>query len=125
MRSPAYSHTISYHQPIVAFTNVWVPASHLVGAEVDGMTFAYEWFRFERLMVAARCLGAADRLTTEITAFAISRRVQGRPLSELGQIQAMLAHCLTQLVAAPALACETPRGNHAGAHVQMQHAHRS
>src|SRR5258708_40196152 len=88
MRSPAYSHTISYHQPIVAFTNVWVPASHLVGAEGDGMTFAYEWFRFERLMVAARCLGAADRLTTEITAFAISRRGPGRHIPGLGPRQA-------------------------------------
>ena len=34
------------------------------------MTFVYEWFRFERLMVAARCLGAADRLVEEMTAFA-------------------------------------------------------
>ena len=47
-----------------------MPAAHLVGAEGDGMTFAYEWFRFERLMVAARCLGAAERLVEEATAFA-------------------------------------------------------
>src|SRR5580693_4595021 len=59
VRTPAYSHTISHHHPIVAFTGVRVPAANLVGAEGDGMTFAYEWFRFERLMVAARCLGAA------------------------------------------------------------------
>src|ERR1700727_1114662 len=65
VRTPAYSHTIGHHHPIVAFTDVWVPASHLVGAEGDGMTFAYEWFRFERMMVDARCLGAAQRLTEE------------------------------------------------------------
>ena len=64
VRTPAYTHTISHHHPIVAFTDVRVPTSHLVGAEGDGMTFAYEWFRFERLMVAARCLGAAERLTS-------------------------------------------------------------
>src|SRR6266516_1789029 len=57
VRTPAYSHTISHHHPIVAFSDVRVPAANLVGAEGDGMTFAYEWFRFERLMVAARCLG--------------------------------------------------------------------
>ena len=34
------------------------------------MSFVYEWFRFERLMVAARCLGAAERLIDEATAFA-------------------------------------------------------
>ena len=59
VRTPAYSHTISHHHPIVAFEDVRVPVANLVGAEGDGMTFAYEWFRFERLMVAARCLGAA------------------------------------------------------------------
>ena len=47
-----------------------MPASHLVGDEGDGMTFAYEWFRYERLMIAARCLGAAERLVEEMTAFA-------------------------------------------------------
>src|ERR1700744_2870769 len=53
VRTPAYSHTISHHHPIVAFTDVRVPAANLVGAEGDGMSFAYEWFRYERLMVAA------------------------------------------------------------------------
>ena len=38
------------------------------------MSFVYEWFRFERLMVAARCLGAAERLVDEATAFAKERR---------------------------------------------------
>jgi len=76
VRTPAYTHTIAHHHPIVAFENVRIPAANLVGAEGDGMTFAYEWFRFERLMVAARCLGAAGRLTDEMTAFSIERRVQ-------------------------------------------------
>jgi alkylation response protein AidB-like acyl-CoA dehydrogenase len=122
VRTPAYSHTIGHHHPIVAFTDVWVPASHLVGAEGDGMTFAYEWFRFERLMVAARCLGAAQRLTAEMTAFARARRVQGRPISELGQIQAMLADSLTELFAARSLTYETARAVDAGADVKVQHA---
>ena len=67
---PTYTHTLGHHHPIVAFDDVRVPASHLVGSEEDGMSFVYEWFRFERLMVAARCLGAAERLIEEATAFA-------------------------------------------------------
>src|SRR5580704_5895203 len=122
VRTPAYSHTIGHHHPIVVFTDVWVPASHLVGAEGDGMTFAYEWFRFERLMVAARCLGAAERLIAEMTAFARARRVQGRPISELGQIQAMLADSLTELFAARSLTYETARAVDAGVDVKVQHA---
>src|SRR6201994_146224 len=73
VRTPAYSHTISHHHPIVAFEDVRVPAANLVGAEGDGMACAQEWFRFERLMVAARCLGAAGRLVDEMTAFAAAQ----------------------------------------------------
>jgi alkylation response protein AidB-like acyl-CoA dehydrogenase len=122
LRTPAYSHTISHHHPIVAFTDVRVPASHLVGAEGDGMSFAYEWFRFERLMVAARCLGAAERLTEEMTTFSAQRRVRGRPIAELGAIAAMLADCLTELFAARSLTYETARAIDAGADVKVQHA---
>jgi acyl-CoA dehydrogenase len=122
VRTPAYMHTMSHHHPIVSFTDVRVPASHLVGAEGDGMTFAYEWFRFERLMVAARCLGAAERLTAEMTDFAISRQVQGRPISEFGQVQAMLADSLTELFAARSLVYETARTVDARTDVKIQHA---
>ncbi len=122
VRTPAYSHTISHHHPIVAFTDVHVPAANLVGAEGDGMTFAYEWFRFERLMVAARCLGAAERLTAEMTAFAATRRVGGHPISEFGLVAGMLADSLTELFAARSLAYETARGIDRGGDVKVAHA---
>ena len=122
VRTPAYSHTISHHHPIVAFTDVYVPAANLVGAEGDGMTFAYEWFRFERLMVAARCLGAADRLTAEMTAFAATRQVGGHPISDFGLVAGMLADSLTELFAARSLAYETARGVDRGADVKVAHA---
>jgi alkylation response protein AidB-like acyl-CoA dehydrogenase len=110
VRTPAYTHTISHHHPIVAFENVRVPAANLVGAEGDGMTFAYEWFRFERLMVAARCLGAAERLTAEMTAFAATRRAGGGVIADHGLVAGMLADSLTELFAARAMAYETARG---------------
>jgi acyl-CoA dehydrogenase len=122
LRTPAYSHTFSHHHPIVVFDNVRVPAASLVGAEGDGMNFAYEWFRFERLMVAARCLGAAGRLAEEMTAFAAQRQVGGQPVSELGQVQAMLADSLTELFAARSLTYETARGIDAGTDVKIAHA---
>jgi len=122
VRTPAYSHTISHHHPIVAFTDVRVPAANLVGAEGDGMTFAYEWFRFERLMVAARCLGAAERLTAEMTAFAATRQVGGHPISEFGLVAGMLADSLTELFAAKSLAYETARGIDRGGDVKVAHA---
>jgi acyl-CoA dehydrogenase len=122
VRTPAYSHTISHHHPIVAFEDVSVPAANLVGAEGDGMAFAYEWFRFERLMVAARCLGAAGRLVDEMTAFAAARVVGGQPISEYGLVAGMLADSLTELFAARALVYETARGIDRGADVKVSHA---
>jgi alkylation response protein AidB-like acyl-CoA dehydrogenase len=122
VRTPAYTHTIGHHHPIVAFTDVRVPAANLVGAEGDGMAFAYEWFRFERLMVAARCLGAAGRLVDEMTAFAGQRRVGGQPISEYGLIAGMLADSLTELFAARSLTYETARGIDRGEDVKVAHA---
>jgi acyl-CoA dehydrogenase len=121
-RTPAYTHTISHQHPIVSFADVRVPASHLVGAEGDGMAFAYEWFRFERLMVAARCLGGAQRLVEEMTAFARERVVRGTPIAGFGLIQGMLADSLTELFAARSLVYETARGIDAGTDLKVQHA---
>jgi alkylation response protein AidB-like acyl-CoA dehydrogenase len=122
VRTPQYSHTIGHHHPIVAFEDVRVPAANLVGAEGDGMAFAYEWFRFERMMVAARCLGAAERLTEEMTAFASGRVVGGQPISEYGLVAGMLADSLTELFAARAMIYETARGIDRGADVKVSHA---
>jgi acyl-CoA dehydrogenase len=122
VRTPQYSHTIGHHHPIVAFEDVRVPAANLVGAEGDGMAFAYEWFRFERTMVAARCLGAAERLTAEMTAFAAGRVVGGQPISEYGLVAGMLADSLTELFAARAMVYETARGIDRGADVKISHA---
>jgi acyl-CoA dehydrogenase len=122
VRTPAYSHTIAHEHPIVAFDDVAVPASHLVGDEAAGMTFAYEWFRFERLMIAARCLGAAERLIDEATQFARGRVVQGSPLLDLQLVQAMLADSVTELFAARSMVYETARSVDSAADRKVLHA---
>ena len=122
VRTPAYSHTIGHHHPIVAFESVRVPSANLVGAEGDGMTFAHEWFRFERLMVAARCLGAADRLVEEATAFATTRIVSGQPLADYQLVAAMLADSVTELVAARTLVYAVARAIDDGADRKVAHA---
>ncbi len=122
VRTPAYTHTLGHQHPVVAFEGVRVPAAHLVGTEEDGMGFVYEWFRFERLMVAARCLGAAERLVEETTAFAVDRRVGGEPLAGRQLVQAMLADSLTELFAARALTYETARSVDAGVDRKVLHA---
>jgi alkylation response protein AidB-like acyl-CoA dehydrogenase len=114
VRTPHYSHHIADEHPIVSFTDVRVPASHLVGAEGEGMTFTQDWFRFERLMVAARCVGAGQRLVDEMTAFAKHRTVSGRPLGEHQLVAGMLADSATELFAARTMLYEVARSIDAG-----------
>ena len=125
VRVPAYSHTTTHQHPIVSFTDVRVPLSHLVGQEGEGMTFAHEWFRYERVMVAARCLGAAERLVDEMSAFAAERHVGGEPLAAKQLVQAMLADSLTELYAARTLVYETARGVDEGLDRKVLHARAS
>jgi alkylation response protein AidB-like acyl-CoA dehydrogenase len=125
VRTPAYSHTIAHHHPIVVFDGVRVPASHRVGDEGGGMTYSYEWFRFERMMVAARCLGAAERLIEEATNFANERVVYGEPIMSYQLVGAMLADSLTELFAARSIVYEMARGVDEGRDLKVQHAQAS
>ncbi|MGH9170948.1 MAG: acyl-CoA dehydrogenase family protein [Acidimicrobiales bacterium] len=125
VRTPAYTHTIAHHHPIVAFDGVRVPASHRVGEEGGGMSYSYEWFRFERVMVAARCLGAAERLIAEATDFANERVVYGEPIIGHQLVSSMLADSVTELFAARSIVYETARGIDEGRDVKVQHAQAS
>jgi acyl-CoA dehydrogenase len=125
VRTPAYSHHIADQHPIVSFTDVRVPATHLVGSEGDGMTFAQDWFRFERIMVAARCVGAAQRLLDETTAFAAERRVSGSRLADHQLVAGMLADSATELFAARAMLYEVARSVDDGADRKLLHGRAS
>jgi alkylation response protein AidB-like acyl-CoA dehydrogenase len=125
VRTPAYTHTYAHHHWEMAFEGVRVPVSHLVGEEGDGMAFAHEWFRFERLMIAARCCGAAERLIAEASAFAQARDLGGAVLADKQGIQFMLADSLNELWAARLQTYETAREVDRGADVKLIHAHSS
>ena len=122
VRTPAYMHTFAHQHPIVAFENVRVAVEHRIGDEGDGMTFAHEWFRYERLMIAARCLGAAARLIEEATEFARNRSSQGRPIIEHQAVQVLLADSITELFATKAMTYAVARTLDAGADTRVAHA---
>lgn len=125
VRSPAYTHTFAAHHPIYRFTDVRVPEANRIGAEGDGMGFTHDWFRFERLMIGARCCGAAARLIDEATAFAKQRNLFGQKLSEMQAIQFMLADSLTELWAARLMVYQTAAAIDAGEDVKVSHAQSS
>ncbi len=122
LRAPEYSHTYGHHHWEMRFTDVRVPVENLVGTEGDGMSFSHSWFRYERLMIAARCCGAAERLIEEATTFAEQRQAYGSPIAEYQAIQFMLADSLTELWAARLMTYDTARAIDAGADLKVQHA---
>ena len=89
------------------------------------MTFTQDWFRFERVMVAARCVGAASRLVDEMTTFAGQRIVGGQRLGDYQLVTAMLADSATELYAARAALYETARAIDAGEDRKVLHARAS
>ena len=61
---------------------------------------ARRWFTIERLMIAARCCGAAARLLELGAEWAAQREAFGRPLAEHQGVSFPLADSLTELLAA-------------------------
>jgi len=122
VREPAYMHTYPDTHAEVALEDVRVPAANRIGEEGDGLAFTYAWFRYERLMIAARCCGAADRLIEEATGFARERVQFGRPIIEHQAIAHMLADSLTELWAARLMTYELARNIDRGVDVKVQHA---
>ena len=123
VRAPAYSHTYSDQHAILEFQDVRVPVANLIGEEGGGMGFTYAWFRYERLMIAARCCGAAERLIEEATAFAKERVQFGQPIMSYQAIQHMLADSLTELWAARLMTYRVGQEIDKGVDIKVQHAH--
>ncbi len=97
---PRYMHHLIAGHLKIALRNVHVPQTHVLGAVGQGLSLSKEWFRRERIMIAARCVGAAERLIREASDFAQQRVQFGQPISEYQAIQFMLADSLTEVWAA-------------------------
>jgi alkylation response protein AidB-like acyl-CoA dehydrogenase len=97
---PRYMHTLIAGHPRYAFRNVRVPAGYVLGQVGQGLELSKAWFRHERVMIAARCCGAAARLIEATSAFALERRQFGQPIADYQAIQIMLADSATELWAA-------------------------
>jgi alkylation response protein AidB-like acyl-CoA dehydrogenase len=99
LREPHFMHDpyIVKHQE-VRLTACRVPdANRVPGAGGDD---AKRWFSLERIMIAARCCGAAERLLDLGRDWAIEREAFGHPIANYQGIQFMLADSLTELAAA-------------------------
>lgn len=121
--NPLFGHTFASHHPTYRFDNVRVPARNRIGAEGDGMGYTRSWFRRERLMIAARCCGAAARLIDMASEFAQRRVVSGQPIAEYQMIQAMLADSVAELWGARLMTYEAAAMQDRGEDLSVVHTH--
>lgn len=121
--NPQFGHAFPFHHPTLRFSGVRVPAANRIGAEGQGMEFVRNWYRHERLTIAARCCGAAERLIEEGMAFAKTRIVSGQPIAEFQLIQAMLTDSLTDLWSARLVTYEAAALQERGADLSVLHTH--
>ena len=121
--NPLFGHTFSAHHPTYRFNDVRVPAANRIGRAGDGMGYTRSWFRRERLMIAARCCGAAARLIEMGSEFAKARVVSGQPIAEYQLIQAMLADSLTELWGARLMTYEAAAMQDRGEDLSVVHTH--
>jgi len=119
--TPLFSHTYAHHHSIYRFNNVPIPSKNIIGDEGMGMNYTRSWFRHERLGIAARCCGAAERLIDEATVFAKERESFGEKISNYQAIQFMLADSVNDLAAARLMLYETCKAHDTNQDVKILH----
>jgi acyl-CoA dehydrogenase len=98
-RAPRFMHDPYHARHLeMKFVDCRVPEANRVGG--SGGDDAKRWFALERLMIAARCCGAAERLLDLSREWALEREAFGHPIADYQAIQFMLADSLTELAAA-------------------------
>jgi acyl-CoA dehydrogenase len=99
VRTPGFLHDPYLdHHPEIAFRGCRVPEANRVPASGDAG--AKEWILVERLFIAARCCGAAERLLDLATEYAKERVAFGSPIAAYQGVSFPLADSLTELHAA-------------------------
>jgi alkylation response protein AidB-like acyl-CoA dehydrogenase len=113
-REPRFMNRSLDGHPEVIFENVEVGDEQMLGARGDADAISKAWFREERLMISARCVGAAERLLDEMKRWCGERETFGRKLHEHQGIGWMLADSATELYAARLVVYKTAWEEDAG-----------
>jgi acyl-CoA dehydrogenase len=106
----------------VTFEGVRVPAENRLGEEGQGFKIAMQVLDRGRLHISAVCVGVAERLITDVVAYASERRQFDQPIATFQLVQAMIADSKTEAMAARALTLETARKRDAGDGVTLEAA---
>jgi acyl-CoA dehydrogenase len=114
LRTPRYMHTFVYEHPEFGFEDVELGGGAVLGEIGQGYELTRDWFVEERLMIAARAIGAAERALRAAADWAAERRQFGQRLLDFQLIQAMVADSVVDIATNRALvhqvAWEADRG---------------
>jgi acyl-CoA dehydrogenase len=103
LRTPSYMHTFVYEHPEFGFEDVLVGEDAVLGGVGEGYELTRDWFVEERLMIAARAIGAAERALRTATEWASDREQFGRPILEFQLIQGLVADSVVDIATNRAL----------------------
>ncbi|MGK2955971.1 MAG: acyl-CoA dehydrogenase family protein [Solirubrobacterales bacterium] len=98
----------------IAFTDVEVPDSHLLGQENGGFQLIMANFAWERLLMAIGAVGAMDRLVEVSIEYAQERQAFGRSIGSFQAIRHKIADMATKAAASRTLTYDTLRRFNAG-----------
>ncbi|OIJ65325.1 acyl-CoA dehydrogenase family protein [Streptomyces mangrovisoli] len=96
-RVPRFMHTFVYEHPEFTFTDVQVDEDAVLGGIGEGYDITRSWFTEERLMIAARTVGAAERALELSRDWAVEREQFGAPIATYQLVQGMLADCAVDI----------------------------
>ncbi|MFJ9535750.1 acyl-CoA dehydrogenase family protein [Streptomyces sp. NPDC101225] len=96
-RLPHFMHSAVNGHPEFTFTDVFVADEDVLGGVGNGYELTKEWFTDERLMIAARTVGAAERALQLARDWAVQREQFGAPIASYQLIQGMLADCAVDI----------------------------
>ena len=102
-RTPRYMHTFVYEHPEFALEDVLVGEDAVLGEIGQGYELTRDWFVEERLMIAARATGAAERALRLAADWSVERAHFGRPIADNQLVQAMLADSAVEIALSRAL----------------------
>jgi alkylation response protein AidB-like acyl-CoA dehydrogenase len=84
-------------------TNQQLGSIWMLGEVGEGYNLTKEWFMEERLMIAARCLGGAERCLEDAFAYATEREQFGERIIEFQGVSFPLAEAVAEIAAARAV----------------------
>ncbi len=102
-RGPSCTSLRGYHQYELFFSDCRVPAAQILGEEGKGFDLANEWLGAGRVMVAANCVGRAQRAYAMAAEWAATRKQFGKPIGAFQGTAFKLADMATGLRAAELL----------------------